>query len=301
MIVNQNNLKTLFIAFKAAFQGGLGQAASQYQQISTLVPSSTGTEEYGWLGQVPNLREWIGDRVVHGIAQHGYTIKNKPFELTIAVPRNSIEDDQYGVYTPLFTEMGRSTQAHPDQLIFGLLADGRNALCYDGKPFFAANHPVLNANGKPVTQSNLDDDNGAGPSWFVMDTTRALKPLIFQSRKEPQFVAKDAPTDDNVFDRAEFKYGVDRRGNAGFGFWQFAQASNKPLTADNLWAAIIAIQDRPGDHGRKLGLRPNLLIVPGTLEKAATRLLNNELVSDGTTTVSNELKGRLQLMVGNWL
>jgi phage major head subunit gpT-like protein len=301
MIVNQNNLRTLFIAFKAAFQGGLGQAASQYGQIATVVPSSTGSEEYGWLGQVPNLREWIGDRVVHGIAQHGYTIKNKPFELTMAVPRDKIEDDQYGVYAPLFTEMGRATAAHPDQLVFGLLAEGRTVLCYDGKPFFSTAHPVLDANGKTKPQSNLDDDGGAGASWYVMDTTRALKPLIFQNRKEPQFVAKDAPTDDNVFDRAEFKYGVDRRGNGGFGFWQMAQASNKALTLDNLWAAIQAVSDRPGDYGRKLGLRPNLLVVPGSLEKAATQILTRDSISDGTTTVSNELKGRLQLMVANWL
>ena len=56
MLVNNANLKTLFTAFNAAFKAGLGQAASQYGQIATTVPSTTAAEEYGWLGQLPGLR-----------------------------------------------------------------------------------------------------------------------------------------------------------------------------------------------------------------------------------------------------
>lgn len=57
MHINNANLKTLYTAFNAAFKAGLGQAASQYGQIATTVPSTTGTEEYGWLGALPGLRE----------------------------------------------------------------------------------------------------------------------------------------------------------------------------------------------------------------------------------------------------
>ena len=97
MQINNANLKLLYAAFNAAFKAGLGQAASQYTQIATVVPSTTGSEEYAWLGQLPGLREWIGDRVVHAIGTHGYTIKNKSFELTVAIPKPKVEDDQYGI------------------------------------------------------------------------------------------------------------------------------------------------------------------------------------------------------------
>ena len=300
MQINNANLKTLYIAFNAAFKAGLGQAGSQYGQIATTVPSATAAEEYGWLGQLPNLREWLGDRVVHAIGNHGYTIKNKPFELTVAVPRTSIEDDQYGVYTPLMTEMGRAVDAHPDQLVFGLLKDGFDVLCYDGKPFFSAEHPVINDKGKTVGQSNITGA-GSGPAWYVMETRRAIRPLIFQNRKAPNFVALTNETDDNVFNRAEFVYGVDSRRNAGFGFWQLAQASQAELNAANLKQAITDISTRTGDHGRPLGIRPNLLVVPAALQWKATELLNNELVSDGTTTTSNVLKGALTPLVADWL
>ncbi|EGY1231838.1 head protein, partial [Escherichia coli] len=37
------------------------------------------------------------------------------------------------------------------------------------------------------------------------------------------------------------------------------------------------------------------------LEKAAEQLLNRELFADGNTTVSNEMKGKLQLVVADYL
>ncbi|QIL81779.1 hypothetical protein G7047_19055 [Diaphorobacter sp. HDW4A] len=303
MQINNANLKALYVAFNAAFKGGLGQAASQYTQIATVVPSTTGSEEYAWLGKLPGLREWLGDRVVHAIGNHGYTIKNKSFEMTVGVPRVAIEDDQYGVYIPLMTEMGRAVDAHPDELTFGMLKSGRIALCYDGQPFFSAQHKVLNEKGKEVNVSNISDDGNDGPTWYVLETRRAIKPLIFQNRKAPNFVTKTAETDDNVFDRAEFVYGVDARRNAGFGFWQLAHASNKPLNAANLKAVITAMETQVGDHGRPLGISPNMLAVPKALRFDANKLLTADLVPNeaGTATETNDLKGVLTLLAADWL
>lgn len=301
MQINNANLKTLYTAFNAAFKAGLGQAASQYGQIATTVPSSTGSEEYAWLGQLPGLREWLGDRVLHAIGNHGYTIKNKPFELTVGVPRSAIEDDNYGIYSPLMTEMGRAAAAHPDQLVFELLKTGRTALCFDGQPFFSATHPVLNEKGKEVNTSNTSDGGAGTTYWYVLETRRALKPLIYQSRKEANFVALTAETDENVFTRGEYRYGVDARRNVGFGFWQLAHSSNKSLDATNLKAAITAMETQTGDHGRPLGISPNLLVVPKSLRFTAQRLLTAELVAEGGVQVSNDLAGSLELLVADWL
>jgi len=298
MIVNRINLTLIATAFNAAFRGGLGAAPSLYKRVATVVPSTTGAEEYGWLGKFPKMREWIGDRVVHGMQNHGYTVKNKPFELTVGVPRTTIEDDSYGVYTSMMTEMGQSAGEFPDELVFGLLAAGRTENCYDGKPFFSTSHQVLDATGKAKSQSNVDDDGNNGTPWYVLDTRRALKPLIFQNRKSPTFVAKDKDTDDNVFDRGENVYGVDARGNAGFGFWQQAYSSNKTLNAANLKAAITAMTSRKGDNDRKLGINPDVLCVPSTLEFAAFELVKSALVNGGET---NPLAGRLEIVVCPWL
>jgi len=66
---------------------------------------------------------------------------------------------------------------------------------------------------------------GADTAWYLLCTSRPLKPLIYQERKAPRFVALDQETDDNVFMRKQYLYGVDARSNAGYGFWQMAYGS----------------------------------------------------------------------------
>lgn len=293
MIVNSFNLKALYVAFNAAFQTGLGMAPSNFQQIATVVPSTTKSNEYGWLGKFPKMREWIGDRVINGMATHGYAIRNKPFEVTIGVDRDDVDDDNVGIYTSVFQDLGMSAQEQPDELTFGLLKAGISTTCYDGQYFFDTDHPVLAEDGiTAVSQSNYDANGGSGTPWYLLDTTRPLKPLIFQERKKPQFVAMDNPNDEAVFMNKEFRYGVDSRCNAGFGFWQLAYCSRKELTAENVQAAYTAMTSRLGDNGRTLNIRPSLLVVPPTLKfKAAEILTANQIA--GT---DNIMKGLVKVL-----
>ena len=232
MIVNQGNLAHLYTGFKASFSKGFAGAPTFCREIATVVPSSTREETYGWLGQFPKMREWIGDRVPKNLAGHSYKIVNRDFEQTITVPRNDIEDDQYGVFGPMFEEMGRSAAELPDELVFGLLKAGFTTPCYDGQYFFDADHPV-GVNNAVVSVSNFQ--GGTGEPWFLLDCSRPLKPMIFQERRAlGALVRKDQPDDDNVFWRKEFAYGGDGRCNAGFacGDWPTPRASRSrpPIT-----------------------------------------------------------------------
>ena len=296
MLVNATNLAGLRAGFSTAFQGGLDQAPAQWSRVATEVRSTQKEHKYGWLGKIPNVREWIGPRAVQNLEQHDYTIKEKKFELTIAVDRDDVETDNLGIYGPLFTEMGRSTGAFADTLVFGLLKEGFSTVCYDGQYYFDTDHPVLDENGQEFSVSNTG--GGSGTNWFLMDASRALKPLILQKRKDFRFVSKDKPTDDNVFDNNEFVYGSDGRMNVGFGFWQFAYGSKQPLNAANYAAARAALSGMKGDYGRPLGLMPNLLVVPPALEGAARKLLTTDEAAGGGT---NEWKGTADLLVVPWL
>lgn len=296
MQVNAENLRNMFTGFSAAFAGGLGMATSQWAQVAMRVPSSTRSNEYGWMGQIPNMREWIGDRVINGIAVHDYTIRNKPWELTIGVDRDDIQDDNLGIFTPLFTEMGRATAAHQDQLVFSALKNGFTEKCYDGQPFFDTEHPVLDEDGNEVAVSNFG--GGSGTPWFLIDDTRAIKALILQMRKEPEFVARDEITSDNVFNKKRFEYGTDARYNVGYGLWQVAFGSKQTLDQTSYAAARTALMGMKGDHGRPLGLMPSLLVVPPTLEKQALELLNAERNAAGATNV---YRGTARLLISPWL
>ncbi len=298
MIINTDNLTKLRTGFSAAYKRGLRQEASSYGKVATIVPASTKEQRYGWLGKVPNVREWLGPRQIQNLTEADYTIRERVWEMTIGVDRDDIETDNLGIYTPLFEEMGDSTTAFKDQLVWGLLAAGFATNCYDGQFFFDTDHPVLDANGNATIVANTD--GGAGTAWFLLDVSRPLKPIILQTRRDfGEIIARDKATDDNVFDLNEYRYGVDARMNVGFGFWQFAWGSKQALNAANYEIARSALIGMKGDYGRPLGGGRNLLlVVPPSLEGAGRGIVQSQLVNGGE---SNKWAGTATLEVVPWL
>ena len=63
-------------------------------------------------------------------------------------------------------------------------------------------------------------------AWFLLDTRKAVKPFIYQKRKDPVFVSQTDLSADDVFNRRMFKFGAEARGAAGYGFWQLAYGSD---------------------------------------------------------------------------
>lgn len=290
MVVNSQTLRGIYVGFNTVFNKAFAEQATLYQRVATVVPSTTASETYAWLGAIPGMREWIGEREIKNLSASDYTIRNKDFEVTVSVPRNDIEDDKLGLYNPSFQMMGQSVASHPDELIFDLLAKAFTEKCYDGKPFYSTDHVIggkkvsnmgtaplsmaayiaaraammslKNEEGRslglipdllvvpPALESTANDIliadiisgtkntmqgtakvlvvpqlAGHDTSWHLLCTSRPLKPLIFQQRKAPKFVALTAEKDNNVFMNKEYVYGADSRDNVGFGFWQMAYGS----------------------------------------------------------------------------
>lgn len=291
MEINRQNQDTLFKAFNALFQEGYGAAPDDWMKVAMRVPSTTSENVYGWLGQVPSLEEWIGERTVQSMRDYGYALRNKSYANAIEVLRPEIEDDQYGVYAPLFSELGRSSAAFPNELVFGVLKD--NGVCYDGQNFFDTDHP--GHEGDDV--SNLDGGNGT--KWYLLDMSRMLKPLIYQERKAAMLTRRDDPDDPNVFDKNSFLYGVDTRAAAGYGLWQLAYRGGKTLDKANFFAAFEAMEEFTSpDTGRPMGIKPTHLVVPPGLRQESLELLKAERDAAGATNVARELT---ELVVTPWL
>lgn len=295
MIVNHGNLAILNQAFSAAFQAGLGAAQPQWGGIATLVPSSTSEQKYGWLGKITKFREWIGERQYQNLVAHDYAIRNKTWENTVTVSRDDIDDDQYGVYRPAFEQLGQDAALHPDELVFNLFKNGFANTCYDGQYFFDTDHPV----GAPGNQASVSNfQGGSGTAWYLVDASKALKPIIYQRRRPYAITAKTSLTDDNVFSRNEFVWGADGRGNVGYGLWQLAYASKQTLDADSFEAARAAHQSFKGDNGQPLAIRSTELWVPPTLEGKARRIVEAETGANGASNVN---RGLAKVVVCPWL
>lgn len=290
MDINRRTLADLYVAYRASFQRGLRSRENElaWQRIATRIPSTTAKNVYPFLGQWPKLKKWLDERTRKQLAAHRYEIESEDYESTVEVERNAVEDDEYMVYAPLFEEAGVAAAEWPSDVVFEVLKAGKTGLGYDKQPFFSTSHP----HKIEGAVSNLDA--GSDPAWYLLDTTRVLKPLIWQPRRMPRLVRKDQETDDNVFEHKKFVYGIDARGAAGYGLWQLAHRSELELTETNYISARQAMMERTNDEGSTLGVRPMLLVVPPELEIPAKKLVQ---ASQNAQGASNVLAGTAEVWV----
>ena len=72
-IVTAPLLTSLRVGFNKTFEDAKAKAPVQWPIAATHVPSTSKSTTYGWLGQYPQLREWVGPRVMKSMKEHGYT------------------------------------------------------------------------------------------------------------------------------------------------------------------------------------------------------------------------------------
>lgn len=285
-------------AFAALFKEAADKAKPDYEAFATTVPSSAASTGYGFLGEFPMIKEWVGERDIQQLTDHNYSVTNKLFQASISVPLTDFEDNDYGKFGPLFSEMGAQGRIYPDGVTYGLLKDGVTNLCYDGKPFFSGEHSLGDS-----TSSNLflRDDEETTPTWYLMDVSRALKPILWQERVKPQ-IQQVAQSDGSIsyytFKNDAYLYGVRARGNAGYTLWQLAAASNLDLNESNFNTVYDAMSSLKTDDGKPMRIKPGLLVVPVSLRASAQRLVNSQYLAGGE---DNPLYKIVDVLVSPWL
>jgi phage major head subunit gpT-like protein len=293
MIINMESLARLYTGFTAVFNAAFQETQTWCARVAMTVPANTRIMDYKFLLDFPMVREWIGDRQISSLEPQAFQVETKDWEATIEVDRNDIEDDQLGFYNPIVAALAQEARKHPEKLISDLMIGGFSRPCYDGQNFFAATHPV-----GAGTVSNFG--GGAGTGWYLLDTSRAVKPFIFQLRRDVQLVRMDRQDDEHAFMRKKMRYGVDYRGAAAYGLWQLAYACKETLNDTNYAAARAAMMSVANAEGRPLGMTPNLLLVPPSLEAQAREILQAQFIIGDPATGgarTNVWQGTADLLV----
>lgn len=289
MILNATSLAALMVSVDLRFNQGLARSVTPIGDVAMTVPSTTGQNFYPFLKELGFIREWIGDREIQNLEAGGFYIGNKPFEETHGIPRDAIDDDSYGIYSPMFEQTGQNVASFPSDKVFEALKGGFAAKGPDGQFFFDTDHPV---NGGTV--SNVMGA-GSGEPWFVLDSTKVFKPVIWQPRKAFDLVKLFNPEDPNVFFQKKLIWGVDGRSGVGFSpFWQLAFASKEAPDATKLEAMLTAMNSQRSETGKPLKVVASHLVCGPANYETFRKLMTKDHLANGE---SNTLKNRLQLVM----
>ena len=316
MDLNRENLNTIFRGLKSTFVGAFKHGEDESADaLATTIQSGTASERFDWMGDMPEMREWLGARVMHQLRSFNYEVFPKEWEVTFRVQAKDVEDDRIGIYKLQAAQGGEAARLLKVREIAKALEDGISGICYDGQPFFDTEHPV-GQDGDITLTSNFLNGGGASTAspWYLLDSTRVVKPIIVVERKKPRFQSFQNMEDEYVFLHKEFLFGVDARLGTGYGLWQTCLRNEGELNVDNLQASKLAMQlfasDTKNEYGRRkrLGIRPDTLVVGVTNEEKARAILESRTVVDrtealavGTSDTANPVYKGFKLQVVSWL
>lgn len=151
MLTRADIANLLKSGLQTVFQKSFDSVPTIYQDITTEITSSKASEDYGWLGDTPELREWKSERLPKALKDYGFSIKNKKYEASIRVDQDAIDDDQYGQIVVRVQGMGQGAKSSFDKQLVEVIEAGQTSVCYDGQNFFDTDHQE----GTSPVQSNL--------------------------------------------------------------------------------------------------------------------------------------------------
>lgn len=118
-------------------------------------------------------------------------------------------------------EDGRSLNILPNVLLVGpALEDTARMLLTSDKLADDTPNPYKGT-AELVVDARIESDT----AWFLLDTSKPVKPFVYQERKAPVFVQQTNPEAEDVFNLKKYKFGAEARAAGGYGFWQMAFGS----------------------------------------------------------------------------
>lgn len=134
----------------AKFDNRVVAATPFYPQVCYQATSNRSGEKYGWIGNSPGVREWLGERQFSELRAANFVIENKHWESSVLIKKTDLADDNLGQYAPQLEQLGVEAAHHPDELFFNVLELGESTACFDGQFFYDTDHSW----GNSGTQSN---------------------------------------------------------------------------------------------------------------------------------------------------
>jgi phage major head subunit gpT-like protein len=168
-------------ALKGNFFSAIKSINPIWRQLASIVKSTGSSENYRWLGTVPQMREWGTGRLAKGLRSESYSVDNHKYEATLEVDRDELADDQLGQIIVRIRELARRAGTHPDKLLADMLEHGADGgyTSYDGTTFFADNH-TSGQNGSQSNKLTFDATDSANISSeeFAASYSNAVETML---------------------------------------------------------------------------------------------------------------------------
>ncbi len=150
MIVSPQAVQDLQAQFQQDFAVAFGKRTDRWSAKAYRAQSNAYRTVHHWLAAQPEMRKWVGARIINNLISRGFELKNEDWEYTFGVDANDIFYDNIGAYEDRGRIAGEVSGRWYEKLVTDAMLAGTTTLCWDGQYFYDTDHP------------NNIDDSGAG-------------------------------------------------------------------------------------------------------------------------------------------
>ena len=170
----------LLATARKGFLEGTKAGTYPWQGITQVVNLGAANETLVDLGAAPMPREQKDRGQVRDFIEKSLSVTSTPWEITVAIDRYDVEDDQTSSLMTQARGAGQNFQKHINKQVFLALNGGDSTTygrCYDGQDFFDSDHTDAGA------EYQTDQDNEYGLALSI-DNFRTVRQAAAQFRDD---------------------------------------------------------------------------------------------------------------------
>lgn len=170
---DEQKVEIAYVGFGTRLANRLQTYESFYQRLATVVDSPNLINREIWLNALPVMRMWLGPKVIERISAENTPIVTRPHEVSIAIGKGTLQNDQLGLYGQLVDKLAEAYPNALDDLVITMLCAGIQGTAlgatYDGQNLIDTDHTFRSA------------DTGVAAFQYSNKVTGAFSASVFQS------------------------------------------------------------------------------------------------------------------------
>lgn len=156
-VLNRATLEAAYVTYSTIFDAQLANTPVIYPQIATVMPGVGPVTSFKWLGEVPVMTEWNGQRQINKLRAEGHELRTRWYANGIELDYDDTAEDKLGIVSPRIQGLARMGPRKIDAMVVDHYLNGfagTLGLTYDGQYLFDTDHTFSTAAGQ-VSQINL--------------------------------------------------------------------------------------------------------------------------------------------------
>ena len=156
-LLHNNELVDVQFDLSVAFDEALETTEPMFETIAMVDRTDAPIKKYKWLGEVPKMVRWVGQRRIEKLRAEGHEISNEDWANGIEWERDDMRNDNLGLLAKRFRGLAKQGRKAMDAEVVDFYVQGfgtTRGTTYDGQPLISANH-TPGGHGEGPVQSNL--------------------------------------------------------------------------------------------------------------------------------------------------